>query len=563
MALSTSPANLFSTFLTTYIDKIINAFLDLDADDLDGLIQFWAPVQTVGGMWLLTTSDQPFVLTKGDKDIMKYRSCSVKYQYNIDPNNLHVEGMPSRIISGAPATAFLNQMPELLPYMRAHPTMTPLVSSALRSGLFRSLVIPVFYPSESCCVGVVEFCSSSYGELVRMFNDLKTAFEVWILSYFRSIPLMRVLKCFSHKNVYHSTLKNAKNEIDVALEMIWQTFRLDLVQVWIAYKDKQQVAFSSLENNQRKRMLGLKLTERYEVRLPYGCEFKHFAGYTKLCNMLPLKKGEGIIGKALQNYEPHLFKKVPKLSDSEPQMLLSCFNSEGVPFECSCFVICLRSSKTSDLDFVFEFLWHEGPNYVMLLESLLLLLKRCLPHFKYASGAELGDELRVIDAKNSTERETGSFKIFQGKKSSSAYEALEKKGPMVKEVAKNLDASVFVKNLHKNQSDMNEEEEDKGGAIQDPLPIMGKMCLDENVVTIKAEYAGDVIKFNLPIASTTFDIIQKIVKKFKLDPAACYKLKYLDHEDNEWILLTCDEDMKVSLQNGRNSSRVVRLRLLE
>ncbi|KAI3707136.1 hypothetical protein L6452_25386 [Arctium lappa] len=138
MATSTSPVNLLSTFLATYIEKIVDAFYDLDVDDLDGLIQFWAPVETIGGIWLLTTADQPFVLTEGDKNLKKYRSCCMKYQYNVDLNNLHVEEMSTRIISGAPATAFLNQMPELLPDLRVH-QMTPLVSSALKSGLLRSL----------------------------------------------------------------------------------------------------------------------------------------------------------------------------------------------------------------------------------------------------------------------------------------------------------------------------------------------------------------------------------------------------------------------------------------
>jgi len=46
----------------------------------------------------------------------------------------------------------------------------------------------------------------------------------------------------------------------------------------------------------------------------------------------------------------------------------------------------------------------------------------------------------------------------------------------------------------------------------------------------------------------------------KVDPAN-YKLKYHD-EDGDWILLTCDEDMKVCIKEQRNLTNIVRLRLL-
>ena len=107
----------------------------------------------------------------------------------------------------------------------------------------------------------------------------------------------------------------------------------------------------------------------------------------------------------------------------------------------------------------------------------------------------------------------------------------------------------------KNQSDTNEEE-DNEGAIQDNT---GEASLDKNMVTIKAEYEGDVIMFTHPISSATSKAMEKeIVKRYELDPATRYKLKYLDVENNEWILFTCDEDVTLFQKDKRN----VRLRLL-
>ena len=64
--------------------------------------------------------------------------------------------------------------------------------------------------------------------------------------------------------------------------------------------------------------------------------------------------------------------------------------------KCSCLALCLRSTHTGDnVDYVVEFLWPRGRNFSIVLESLLLNLKRCLPSFKFASGRELGCDFNI------------------------------------------------------------------------------------------------------------------------------------------------------------------------
>ena len=88
----------------------------------------------------------------------------------------------------------------------------------------------------------------------------------------------------------------------------------------------------------------------------------------------------------------------------------------------------MRSIDTGDINYAFEFLWPQTRNYLILLESMILTLKRCLPHFKLASGARLGDELRIIDVENSTgSGGIGSFVILQGNKLSQIPKALEER----------------------------------------------------------------------------------------------------------------------------------------
>lgn len=177
--------------------KIKAAFCKVDSPHLDGLIQFWAPIETDCRRRLLSTSDQPFSLEYRDSCFHKYRLCCMKYQYSIDVNNIEVEDDPMVITGGAAASSFQNHLP-LVVYFKVHQgrSNSPLIRSALKYQL-TSLFLPVFYSSQSfpSCVGVVE-CSLMKGfGLLVIFNKLKTALEVCVFSVFLT------LKQFSFQNL--------------------------------------------------------------------------------------------------------------------------------------------------------------------------------------------------------------------------------------------------------------------------------------------------------------------------------------------------------------------------
>lgn len=82
------------------------------------------------------------------------------YQYSIDHyvNNNKLDPM---IIHGAPATAFINCLPEVvLDLSTVVDQGSPLVYSALECELTSCFMLPVFYlsPISNSCVGVIE-CS--------------------------------------------------------------------------------------------------------------------------------------------------------------------------------------------------------------------------------------------------------------------------------------------------------------------------------------------------------------------------------------------------------------------
>ncbi|KAD0962282.1 hypothetical protein E3N88_43496 [Mikania micrantha] len=371
---------------------------------------------------------------------------------------------------------------------------------------------------------------------------------------------------------------------------------LGISQVWVAFEDKSHVPLSSYLEGTR-RLLGL-------------------------CDVFPLEKTiEEHVMKTFQDFKPRY------VSSIRDDLLLKWEEPDG---SYCAFAICLRSLETGDMNFAFQFIWPNDSRCSRcdaLLEAILFTIKRCLPTFNFASGAEICDELEVIDVGCSKVGQNTSFKIFQGKqpivvgniapskvicqttskvlpledmdnqlldvicvtnsmqKSNVNHKTakifltrldIEKQfGKTMKEASHNLEVSLSTlkrnckvhgiswrgPNLLKRkakescniQISTNEE-----NATQEPLTIK----INKNTVFIKAEYADDMIKFNLPVLQATFATIKKTIGvKFKLS-FGTFKLKYLN-EDGDWILLSSDEGMKDCIHSLRKSGRIlVRLRVL-
>ncbi|KAK1408210.1 hypothetical protein QVD17_39845 [Tagetes erecta] len=405
-------------------------------------------------------------------------------------------------------------------------------------------------------------------------------------------------------------LKHVKNKIEEALKIICGSHNLSLAQVWIAYGDEKNVpSASSLEDPEIKQMLALKLTGYLNTVRP-GPSSWNLGEYYNLCDIGSPETGELAL-QTLQDYESRYVSKFcPDYLESQ-DMLLDLASED---LEISALMICLRSNDTGDFDYAFEFIWPKHSNYVILLEALVFTLKRCLPGFKFALGAELGDELDVFVVESSTDTEddetseTKKFKIFQGKKSLTMPKAPEERkkpmasdyispskekcktatillprkliekqfGKTMKEAAKSLNVSLSTlkrkcnalgisewrgpNSLKKKandpyiiQTDTNEED---SGAIQD------SSVMNKNSLSIKVEYGDDMLKFRLPILQATFITVEKeIGMRLKLS-VGTYKLKYLD-EDGDWISLISDEGMDDCIKVSRKLDRMtVRLRVM-
>lgn len=66
---------------------------------------------------------------------------------------------------------------------------------------------------------------------------------------------------------------------------------------------------------------------------------------------------------------------------------------------------------------------------------------------------------------------------------------------------------------------------------------------DDDFLRIKVSYGDEKIRFRMRNSRRLKDLLWEIGKRFSIEDMSRYDLKYLD-EDNEWVLLTCDEDVE-------------------
>ncbi|PWA63194.1 NIN-like protein [Artemisia annua] len=193
-------------------------------------------------------------------------------------------------------------------------------------------------------------------------------------------------------------LKRVTDEIEEALVIVCESHDLPAAQVWIPYENENYLPFEPCaDGTQTKGKFAVKLVGYCVDSDDRLCKSCH-----DTCDTLPLKIEDGLVGKTFETYQPHFCTNIYDMGRYERTRDNTLLAFLSATARCSCFVICMRSIDTGDLIYAFEFLWPQTRNYLILLESMLLTLKRCLPHFKLASGARFGDELRIIDVENST-----------------------------------------------------------------------------------------------------------------------------------------------------------------
>ncbi|KAJ4879565.1 Protein NLP4 [Raphanus sativus] len=84
---------------------------------------------------------------------------------------------------------------------------------------------------------------------------------------------------------------------------------------------------------------------------------------------------------------------------------------------------------------------------------------------------------------------------------------------------------------------------------------------DDDFLRIKVSYGEEKIRFRMGNSRRLTDLLWEIGRRFSIEDMSRCDLKYLD-EDNEWVLLTCDEDVEECVSVGRTTpSHTIKLLL--
>ncbi|KAK9049418.1 hypothetical protein SSX86_031613 [Deinandra increscens subsp. villosa] len=515
--------------------KIRSAFGNVKSFPLKRIvIQLWVPRRrkTSPGRKILSCYGYPYALSHLNYRLWKYRSGCCNYEYSFHDERTFpgfITGIPGFIpgnpivITGAPpGTAFETGFPEVVLDLTVH-RGTPLVDLALECELTCFMMLPVF--DQTKCRGIIEVSMRQPSDLLVIFNELYHELESVGLRLTPIKALVRPLLTLPFD------FKSARSEVDKALQVAVQSHAITIGRVWVPYPNCITPRRLYPVTRKLLRRLG-----DIHIGNPVGDDHLGLELFSRRLHVLLLRKGEGLIARTLETKRPHLCRNIYKLSENKGLMALLSTNAKSY----ACFVIGLRSSHTGAVTHVFEFFWPQSyHNHLALMEDLLLTLREHLPSFKYASGAQLGDESLVVDFKKSSSSSSSS-----GNRSGSGSETInifprnkKSKAPRVTR------ASVGMKrksiDLHDGQSELNQ------------YPV------DEDDLVIIAFYKVCHRLFFVPSTATFENVMDKIKQdfEFELNPVRSYKVEY-QVLPGKWYRLTDDTCLKNCISSYRASSDI-------
>ncbi|KAL2529722.1 Protein NLP4 [Forsythia ovata] len=148
-------------------------------------------------------------------------------------------------------------------------------------------------------------------------------------------------------------------------------------------------------------------------------------------------------------------------------------------------------------------------------------------------------------------------------------------GPMAKEESVNgmlkrarSDAHLHLlgngpKNLPRSQSHVSFIELRKPENLPPAPEYRGRQSRERDAQRVKVSYGEEKIRFRMQNNWGYKDLLRQVARRFGIDDTCNFHIKYLD-DDSEWILLTCDADLKECIDVCRLSrNQTIKLSLLQ
>ncbi|CAA2956671.1 NLP6-like isoform X1 [Olea europaea subsp. europaea] len=343
------------------------------------LAQVWAPVKA-GGRYVLTTSEQPFVLDPNSNGLHQYRLVSLMYMFSVD-GDTDVLGLPGRV--------FRQKMPEWTPNVQYYSSKEfSRLNHALHYNVRGTLALPVFEPSGQSCIGVVE--------LIMTSQKINYAPEVDKVCKALEAVNLKSSEILDHQStqICNEGRQNALAEILEILTVVCETHTLPLAQTWVPCRHRSVLAdgggFKKTCSSFDGSCMGQVCMSTTDVAF-YVVD-AHMWGFRDACAEHHLQKGQGVTGRAFASHNSCFCPDITEFCKTE-YPLVHYARMFGLK---SSFAICLRSTHTENDDYVLEFFL--PPNIIVyrdqqiILESIFETMKRHFGSLRVASGKDLEHE---------------------------------------------------------------------------------------------------------------------------------------------------------------------------
>ncbi|ERN20234.1 protein NLP9 [Amborella trichopoda] len=351
------------------------------------LAQVWMPVRQ-GDQYVLTTCEQPYLL---DQILAGYREVSRGFFFSAKGTEGAFPGLPGRVfISGLPEWT-----PDVSYYKRAEYLRA---DHARRNEVHGSLALPVFEPHDSSCLAVLELVTTkkkaSFGEEMENICHALQAVN------------LRSREAKVHFQIISENRKAALAEILDLLRAVCHAHKLPLAQTWTPCKQKFMPRLEDGETLE-KVLLSIEKSACY-------ANDPQLDGFMDACAENHLEKGRGIVGKALQSNKPFFSKDVKEYDILEYPL---AHHARRFAL-CAAVAIRLRSSHTSDDDYVLEFFLPlnctGSLEQQLVLNNLSSTIQRICRSLRTVSEAELA-ECNTVGVFGKDERKSSSLMGMHGK----------------------------------------------------------------------------------------------------------------------------------------------------
>ncbi|THG21965.1 hypothetical protein TEA_005110 [Camellia sinensis var. sinensis] len=364
--------------------RIKSCFKDVIMDLLPTtqcLLQFWKVIE-IGGKCLLTTRYQPFGFNQINEGLCGYRLISLDYEFDVDGVSDEHLGLLGRV--------FRHQQLESTPNVQYYSCNEyPQRDRAIICNIKSSLVVPLFGFSRRCCIGVFEMVSTT--EIINSHLG----------SFFYSLLQIKGLPSSKCEHLNCEKVKDeTPEEIRKMLDVVYSTHHLPFAQTWSLCRLCNAV-FKTYRTCHRE---------------------GHMDDFLAVCALQQLRRGKGIVGRAISSQNLVFCKDVTQFSITEYPF---AHYTRKFGFTGS-FAICLRSSYIEDNVYTLEFFlppnYTEGRDLRTALVPLLTTMKQHCKSFKVASGEELGEELSIEVLDFSEDGKLYSYQIPQTARSPNRME---------------------------------------------------------------------------------------------------------------------------------------------